>query len=362
VFADDDYEVLGVASLDSRAVVPRLVHQTWKDEHVPAKWSVSHQSWQSSYGEAEPFTLLLWSDAALRDFLRRFFPWFLPTYDGYGTHIQRVDAARYFILYAMGGIYADLDVSFRQNRHWSQLLRAELTLPLTAPLGVSNDVMAAAPNHPFFAHLCRRLVSPLAATHWLYTRFFTVMFSTGPSFVSVQLLCYRAQRAALGLLAEALPASVRPPNSQDGYQAKQEPSLLFLTDELYGGGHSSLVGHLDGRSWHDASTAFLWALYNALPAAVALPGVIIIITTIIVVIVVMVVMVIGWAPCSHRREARSLVCCLNKALCFTICLGQPSRPTLCSWAAEPLLSPPDNPRPPRLHGSPVTADSGKRDV
>lgn len=336
VFDDSDYEPLGVISLDDLAIVPRLVHQTWKDAHVPAKWLQSHRSWQASYGEVQPLTVVLWSDVALRDFLDRFFPWFIPRYDGYGANIQRVDAVRYFILYAVGGVYADLDVTFRENVRWSAVLRAEMTLPLTAPLGVSNDLMAAAPHHPFFAHLCRRLGSPLAAPGWLYTRFFTVMFSTGPCFVSLQLLDYRAQRSSRGLAAEALPAAVGPPGA-----------FWFLPPGLYDGGKESLVGHIDGRSWHDSTTTFLWALYSVLPEVGALPLVIAIIFVAITTVVVLLVMAIGWSPCCQRREARALVCCLNRTLWLTVCLGQPARPTVCPWAAEPMHCPPDNPRPGR---------------
>ena len=39
-------------------------------------------------------------------------PWhrrFLATYDAYPSYIQRCDAARYFIIYTHGGLYADLD-------------------------------------------------------------------------------------------------------------------------------------------------------------------------------------------------------------------------------------------------------------
>jgi len=336
-FVGADYEALGVSGASEDELIPRLVHQTWKDTNVPARWARSHAAWAASYGQPEPFTVLLWSDAALSDFITGFFPWFAATYAGYGVPIQRVDAARYFILYALGGIYADLDVGFRESPQWARLLRAEAAMPVTAPLGLSNDLMAAAPGHPYFALLCRRLTSPLASAAWLYTRFFTVMFSTGPSFVSTQLVSYRLQRRARGLGELAFPdaAGVR----------SGEPGIWLLEPWMYDSGRRSIVGHVAGASWHDASTSFLWALFEVLPEHLALPGTIVIIFVTIASAVVGVVLAIGWgAACGRQRPARALVCCLFRSLRLADCCGPPSRPRLCPCTPEPLLNPPDNPR------------------
>lgn len=340
-FDDADFEELGVSSTDPLALVPRLVHQTWKDHEVPARWRGSHAAWVASWGEERPFTLLLWSDAALEDFVDRFFPWFGPHYRAYGVHIQRVDAARYFLLYAMGGIYADLDVGFRRSSQWQDVLRSELTLPTTEPLGLSNDFMAGAPGHPFFGVLCRRLLSPLASPRWIYTRFFTVMFSTGPSFVSTQLVGFRLARSAQGLPAEVYPVV----DGGAGAGTGGAGGVLLLAPTLYDSGADSIVGHVHGASWHDTSTSLLWQWYDMLPEAVALPAVIVGITLAIVAMVVGVVCVIGWAPCCLRREARALLCCLYTSLLFSVCCGGPERPCCCCEVlAEPIASPPDNPR------------------
>lgn len=348
-FDDADFAELGVTSTDPEALVPRLVHQTWKDHDVPARWRGSHAAWAASWGEDVPFTLLLWSDAALEDFVDRFFPWFLPQYRAYGVHIQRVDAARYFLLYAMGGIYADLDVGFRRSSRWRDVLRSELTLPTTEPVGLSNDFMAGTPGHPFFGVLCRRLLSPLASPHWIYTRFFTVMFSTGPSFVSTQLVGFRLARSAQGLPAEVYPQT----GGGAAAGAGGAGGVWLLAPSLYDSGPASIVGHVHGASWHDASTSLLWQWYDMLPEAVALPLVIAGITLAIATPVVVAVCVIGWAPCCLRREARALLCCLYTSLLFSACCGGPERPCFCCEAlAEPIASPPDNPR----GGRPVAVD------
>ena len=86
------------------------------------------------------------------------YPWFLPTYRSYPYDIQRVDVLRYFILHHHGGIYIDLDMGCLKKLDWMR--HANFTAPMTNPLGISNDVMAAAPGAPYLEHATRRLA------HW----------------------------------------------------------------------------------------------------------------------------------------------------------------------------------------------------
>jgi inositol phosphorylceramide mannosyltransferase catalytic subunit len=335
VFDGSEYAPLGVADLDSHALIPRLVHQTWKDHNVPLNWQPSHQAWLASYGEEYPLTLLLWSDQALHDFVHELFPWFASQYDAYRSNIQRVDVARYFILYALGGIYSDLDITFREHKVWSQqVLRSEFMFPETAPLGVSNDLIASMPGHPFFALLCERLMSGAVSAGWMYTNFFTVMFSTGPSFVSTQLQSYRLQRRAAGLPAEVVHQAVT---------LDKSPGIFILPTVRYNAGPESIVGHVAGASWHQGDSGVLWWLFVNLPEGYALAGVILIPTVVIATMIVMVIMSIGWLPQCQRREARALLCCIYRSFRFETCCGSSRRPYLCPCVGVPVMNPYDNP-------------------
>src|SRR5690606_15288628 len=106
------------------------------------------------------------------------FPWFLETYDSYPYDIQRVDVVRYFLLYKYGGIYSDLDIAPRHSV--VPLLQYETVLPKTVP-GFSNDFLMGAPGHPYW----KAVIDGLANTNRYYgTKYFTVMMSTGPVYVS----------------------------------------------------------------------------------------------------------------------------------------------------------------------------------
>ncbi|KAF4624388.1 hypothetical protein G7Y89_g13781 [Cudoniella acicularis] len=97
--------------------------------------------------------------------------------------VQRVDAVRYFLLLHFGGIYLDLDNVrarilhqfsfyslhsriFRNNANTSQGCLADLTPLLYYPMWItdggrgalSNNILAARPNHPFWTLLTNSLI------------------------------------------------------------------------------------------------------------------------------------------------------------------------------------------------------------
>ncbi len=134
--------------------VPKIIHQTYKNSSIPARWREAADSCTALHPD---YQYMFWTDASARDFLVKEYPWFLPTYDSYPYTIQRADAVRYFVLHHYGGIYADLDVGcqFRLDG----LRQYPVVLPTTDPAGFSNDVMVAAPRHPFMLKMIKGLES-----------------------------------------------------------------------------------------------------------------------------------------------------------------------------------------------------------
>lgn len=152
-----------------RPGIPRIIHQTWKDAEVPAQWRPYQESWRARHPGWEH---RLWTDADLHAFIREHYGWFLPIYEGYADPIMRADAARYFLLYHFGGLYADLD--YECLRPFDELLAgrrlvvglepaAHMELPLTKATGLQrmlcNALMASEPGHPFWEHVFRQLVA-----------------------------------------------------------------------------------------------------------------------------------------------------------------------------------------------------------
>jgi len=212
-------------------MIPKIIHQTWKTAEVPPAWDESRASWQRFHPE---WQYIFWTDSSLERFIAERYPWFLRIYRDYPYAIQRVDAARYFILYEYGGIYSDLDIICQRNCDF--LLSHTAIIPKTEPLGFSNDLMMAEPQHPFFLQVMENLT--LAhhrfSRNYLLLPHFRVMLSTGPLYLTRQY-----------------------------HQLPGREEMFILPQSLYSGQEAtSIVRHIRGNSWHGWDSRLLGFLFD----------------------------------------------------------------------------------------------------
>ncbi|EMR10868.1 hypothetical protein PNEG_01015 [Pneumocystis murina B123] len=165
-----------------KEAIPRIIHQTWKNETIPEKWEEAYDSCKKKHPNYE---YIFWTDEKARDFIAQEYSWFLDQYDKYPYNIQRVDSFRYFVLVHYGGIYIDLDIECLKPL--DPLLSYGAWLRITDPTGISNDVMGSVPYHPFFVFVINHLKS--SSGNWIFP-YLTVMATTGPLFLSVMLEKY----------------------------------------------------------------------------------------------------------------------------------------------------------------------------
>lgn len=166
--------------------IPRIIHQTWKDQNIPQRFKSYVRSWQKNHPSWEYH---LWDDTANRHFIQTQYSWFLPIYDNYSLNIQRADVIRYFILYTWGGLYVDLD--FECFKPVDPLLTGkacvfgiespEHSLRKGVDRIISNAFMAAVPRHPFFYTVMKQLVTDIPE-QMDFGRF--VLETTGPLMLS----------------------------------------------------------------------------------------------------------------------------------------------------------------------------------
>lgn len=265
--------------------IPRIVHQTWRGPaaSLPPAWARARDRCAALH---PGWTLKLWSDADARALVARAAPSLLPTYDAYPDAIQRADMMRYVALWAEGGVYLDLDVECRAPMDGlltppgrldvdaaaakngssgppASIPPPSAILPITWPVSLSNDVMAAEPGSPLMAALIAAAPAAAARTQ-RWPRYARVMFSTGPMFVTgvaTRLASqYRTGHPRAGALFGVLPAELYGKYGPHGVRLGGE-------EEVGGPGRPAstppLFAHLHGSSWHGSdAAAAIWAAHH----------------------------------------------------------------------------------------------------
>ena len=161
------------------APVPLIIHQTWKTSEIPHHWQPHQQSWQRQHPQWE---YRLWTDADNRRLIEERYSWFLDTYDRFPRHIQRVDAAKYFILYTHGGVYADLDCECVKPLD-PLIATGGAIVSHTRDNVIDCALMASPPGHRLWLEVFEQLRRPTWATrlirHIPGLQASHVLFSTG---------------------------------------------------------------------------------------------------------------------------------------------------------------------------------------
>jgi mannosyltransferase OCH1-like enzyme len=200
-------------------MIPRIIHQTWKNAEVPKRFRAAQQSWRSLHPD---WDYMFWTDADITRLVADEYPELVSLFRRYPDQIQRVDAARYLILYKYGGVYADLDVVCR--RSFEDLRSHGVFFPATKPLGISNDLMGCAKHSTIFAYLIKQLEPAyFRYPRWIVPRHFRVLLTTGSLFVTAAL-----RRAPGG------------------------ENVTILSGDQYGANPKAqpYVTHLPGGTWH----------------------------------------------------------------------------------------------------------------
>jgi len=222
----------------SQQMIPRIIHQTYINESIPAVWQEPQKSCIDLHPKDDGWEYKLWTDAGARAFIEEEYPGFLEDFDGYQYPIQRADAIRYFVLAHYGGIYIDLDDGC--NRSLEPLLSYPAWVRRTIPTGISNDAMGSVPGHPFFLRVIDAL--PKYNRHWILP-YISVMASTGPLFLSIIWRHWNSEGLNVG-------------DGPDGGRVR----ILF--PEEYNNHPWSFFTHHLGNSWHGSDVKLIFWVSN----------------------------------------------------------------------------------------------------
>jgi len=90
-------------------MIPRIIHQTWKDNLLP---SIISNIRNENIGllKSKGYEFKFWTDNDILELINKYYPEFNHIYSLTKTGVQRGDISRIILIYHFGGIYIDLDV------------------------------------------------------------------------------------------------------------------------------------------------------------------------------------------------------------------------------------------------------------
>lgn len=156
----DTYGLPALSSTWQTDEIPKIIHQMAPADKSKwhAIWHKCHATWQNQFSD---FVHMMWTDEAIDDLIKSRVPSFYDAFKQYPANIYRFDAARYFILYFYGGIYADMDTECVKN-FYNLLPRGKVSLSTNTPnittiavtdlagAPYSNNLMASPAHHMFW--------------------------------------------------------------------------------------------------------------------------------------------------------------------------------------------------------------------
>lgn len=159
---------------------PKIIHQQWNDMNIPPQWAELHNIWKSKNPD---WLVLLWTETSSKEWLQKHFPWFMDVFLSYPYDIERIDAFRYFFLYAYGGMYVDIDFECMESlSRYVHMMNSPVGLISPDNSGVSNSLMLTIPKHSFWTYCINQLNHSLQMSSALF-KHEHVINAAGPGFI-----------------------------------------------------------------------------------------------------------------------------------------------------------------------------------
>lgn len=131
----------------------KKIHQIWDKEDYPINY-IKHRS--SLLDTHNGWEYKLWDIKECRDLIKSKYNYFLNTFDNLKYKIEKIDAARFFILDYEGGVYADIDIFFYKSVEDLFTNKKAVVFNENANRYICNSIMYNN-NSIFFKKICKQL-------------------------------------------------------------------------------------------------------------------------------------------------------------------------------------------------------------
>jgi mannosyltransferase OCH1-like enzyme len=173
--------------------IPKIIHQIWfqGEENIPEHMKEYHKTW--IYNNPN-FEIKVWDEKSIQEVLIKFND--KETTDMYNNYIymiQKIDLAKYIILYIYGGIYIDMDVKSLQpitddflgdNDVILSKLMNNFLFPIM-PNIINNGIIMNVPRHPILLYTIEEAKKNKDSFSYYISKTIYIFSSTGPICLTV---------------------------------------------------------------------------------------------------------------------------------------------------------------------------------
>lgn len=159
-------------------MIPRVIHQTWMQEwdNLPDKYLPNVNSIISNN---PGWTIIRWDDKGIRELIAKEACEYTDKYNSFTLLHQKIDFARYLILYIYGGVSADVDVMAKKGFDTLPEIQTKdfIVSKNSSNVFINNATILVSKENPLLKELLDNITSDCSG----YNSDFTCIYNTtGP--------------------------------------------------------------------------------------------------------------------------------------------------------------------------------------
>ena len=187
-------------------IYPLIIHQIWWQgfDNVPLKYKKYLQSWKKNHSLPE-WKIIYWNKHIFENEILNQYPNYINIYKNLPFMIQKIDFAKYLILYHMGGIYVDVDTIsekslelFLKKYDRCDVILTKFKVFEELPIYViNNGIIMSKEKHPLLKNIIENI-----PTHQLFYDIndWYILKSTGPYYFTKIILKYLSEYQDKGIM------------------------------------------------------------------------------------------------------------------------------------------------------------------
>ena len=192
--------------------IPKLIHQIWYqgEENIPLEYLKYSKSWIKLNPD---YNHLLWDENSIDKLIRKKFKNYYTLYLNFPTMIQKIDFAKYCIIYEYGGIYIDMDCECIKSIS-EIFLKKRLLYVVDLEIDIfekifanyygkqlfNNGWFASLPKIPIWHLLLKQIKRVNLERQWYETNIAYIFRTTGPKIFSEVITSYIEQEPRVYIL------------------------------------------------------------------------------------------------------------------------------------------------------------------